>query len=92
VEDLPLSAGYVEPLYLSPVYQRRTAIGSRGFPFDHGDAPNEWYQLGSCPVAERLHQRELLTTGLVREPLTSADMDDFADAVAKVATGIDQLR
>ena len=32
-DDLPLQCGYVKPLYLNPVYQRRIAIGREGFPF-----------------------------------------------------------
>lgn len=82
-QTTPLAEGYVKPLYLSPLYQRRIALGSRGFPFNvSGTTPS--YARGLCPVTERAYQSDLLVTALVREPLTVQDMDDFADAIEKV--------
>lgn len=83
-EDIPLSGGYVKPLYLNPVYQRRIAIGGHGFPFDRSGVPAPSYAKGLCPVAERMHERELMISFLVREPLETADIDDFVDAMLKV--------
>ncbi len=80
VESTPLTEGYVRPLYLNKVYQRRTFIGD--FPFDR-QKPARPYEKGLCPVTERLYERELVLTPLVREPLTERDMDDFADAIEK---------
>ncbi|MHB8540301.1 MAG: DegT/DnrJ/EryC1/StrS family aminotransferase [Candidatus Acidiferrales bacterium] len=78
-EGIPFSAGYVRPLYLSPLYQDR-----RHFAFMHyaGDAS---YGKGLCPTAERLFEKELMLTGVVRFPATYHDMDDIADAIQKVA-------
>lgn len=77
-EGIPLSAGYVRPLYLSPLYQEK-----KHFAFEHysGDAR---YEKGLCPTAERLYERELILTGVVRFPADETDMDDIADAVQKV--------
>ncbi|HEV2288680.1 MAG TPA: DegT/DnrJ/EryC1/StrS family aminotransferase [Candidatus Acidoferrales bacterium] len=77
-EGIPMSAGYVRPLYLSPLYQQRNH-----FAFEHykGDAR---YEKGLCPVAERLYELELIATGVVRFPAAEADMDDIADAIRKV--------
>ncbi|MDR3400891.1 MAG: DegT/DnrJ/EryC1/StrS family aminotransferase [Chthoniobacter sp.] len=83
-EGTPLTEGYVKPLYLSPIYQRRIALGSRGFPFRCNEGASYDYSPGLCPVAERMYERELLLTPLVREPLTTGDMDDLADAFEKV--------
>jgi perosamine synthetase len=60
-EGVPdLMAGYVVVYYL-PLYQRRIAYGSKGFPwtapFYEGRVS---YERGICPVAERLHEREML--------------------------------
>ncbi len=90
-EDIPLTQGYVRPLYLNPIYQRRVALGRRGFPFNAstGEAPS--YARGICPVAERMHASELLLCPLVREPLTTTDLDDFADAIAKVIENADAI-
>ena len=84
-QTTPFAEGYVKPLYLSPLYQRRVAIGSRGFPFNVSGAKPS-YARGLCPVTERAYASDLIVTSLVREPLTVADMDDFADAIEKVLT------
>lgn len=77
-EGVPFGAGYVRPLYLSPLYQERRHVA-----FEHytGHAS---YEAGICPVAERLHEKELMLTGAVRFPATYDDMDDIADAIQKV--------
>jgi len=92
VEEVGLSAGYVEPLYLSPVYQQQIALGRDGFPFSAVDVPRSWYEPGSCPVAEDLQAHSLVLSPLVREPLSARDMDDFANAILKVLDNADALR
>jgi len=77
-EGIPFSAGYVRPLYLSPLYQDR-----RHFAFKHY-AGNASYEKGLCPTAERLYEKELMLTGVARFPATYDDMDDIADAIQKV--------
>lgn len=80
-ESTALTEGYVPPLYLNKIYQQRIFMG--GFPFNLQDPPRS-YHAGLCPVTERMYNRELILTPLVREPLTVADMDDLADAMEKV--------
>jgi|SRR5579875_663583 len=77
-EGIPFSSGYVRPLYLAPLYQNR-----RHPVFRHylGKAR---YEKGICPVAERLYEREVMLTGVVRFPATTGDMDDIAEAMLKV--------
>lgn len=83
-EGTALTEGYVKPLYLNPIYQKRIAIGTKGFPFNL--CPPGWpdYSPGICPVTERMYERELLLSPITREPLTTADMDDLVAAVTKV--------
>jgi len=83
-ESTPLTEGYVKPLYLTPIYQQRIAIGKKGFPFNCNPAVRYDYSPGLCPVAEQMYEQEMLLSPLVREPLTIADMDDLADAIEKV--------
>ncbi len=90
-EQTPLVAGYVRPLYLSRIYQERAGL-AHGHPFNANPGVTYHYPRGLCPVAERLHERELLLTPLVREPLTEDDIDDLADAMEKVLTQADTLR
>ncbi len=42
------------------------------------------YAKGLCPIAERMHQHELILTPLFREPLIESDIDDLSDAIEKV--------
>ena len=77
-EGIPFSAGYVRPLYLAPLYQHR-----RHFAFENYRG-NASYERGICPTAERLYEREIILTGVVRFPATTSDMGDIANAMHKV--------
>jgi len=91
-ETTPLAEGYVRPLYLNQVYQRKIAIGSKGFPFNYNKGVEYNYSKGICPVVERLYEKELLYSPLVREPLSIRDMKHFADAFEKVVAHIKDLK
>jgi dTDP-4-amino-4,6-dideoxygalactose transaminase len=91
-ESTPLTEGYVKPLYLSTLYQRRMALGRRGYPFAYNARVEYDYRQGLCPVAERMYEQELLLSPLVREPLTATDLDDLADAMEKVLAKADLIR
>lgn len=77
-EGIPFGAGYVRPLYYSSLYHDK-----KPFSFKHyrGDAT---YDKGLCPTVERLHERELILTSIVRPPATFADMDDVVTGIHKV--------
>ncbi|MEI6415797.1 MAG: DegT/DnrJ/EryC1/StrS family aminotransferase, partial [Pseudomonadota bacterium] len=92
VEGIPLFEGYVRPLYLSRLYQNHLGMGRHGFPFSWRSNVRYEYAPGLCPVAERLYERELLLTPLVREPLIECDLDALADACEKVLTHAAQIR
>jgi perosamine synthetase len=77
-EGIPFGAGYVRPLYLTPLYHEK-----KPFAFKHYEG-NATYNKGLCPMAERLHERELILTSIVRPPATFADMDDVAAAIHKI--------
>lgn len=82
-ECTPLVEGYVRPLYLARIYQERSALGG-GFPFSLAPAGSISYEKGLCPVTERLYEKELVLSPIVREPHTVTDMADLADAIEKV--------
>lgn len=77
-EGIPISGGYVRPLYLAPLYQNRRHAALKNY------CGNARYEKGTCPAAERMHEREVMLTGVVRFPTTERDMDDIADAIEKV--------
>jgi len=87
-EGVPLSAGYVEPLYLQPLYQQRTAFGNKGFPFAGSEIG---YPRGLCPVTERMHFEQVVLTPLVHSALSKDDLRDVADAIEKVLLNIHSL-
>jgi perosamine synthetase len=92
-EGIPVTEGYVRPLYLQAMYQRRIAHGNRGCPWTCGHWRGQVsYEAGICPVAERLHEEELLLLDVCRAPLTTDDIDDVADSFAKVIGNLDALR
>lgn len=84
-EGVLVGAGYVQPLYLQPLYQQRTAYGSKGCPWN---AP--WYdgqvsyEKGICPICEHLYDSGLFFHGYIYPPLERADLDDVAAAFEKV--------
>jgi dTDP-4-amino-4,6-dideoxygalactose transaminase len=84
-EGIPFAAGYVKPLYLTPIYHEH-----RPFAFRHytGSAT---YDKGLCPVTERLYERELIQTQIARPPATRDDMDDVVRAIHKVLDARRQL-
>ena len=91
-DTTPLAEGYVKPLYLNPVYQKQIAIGRKGFPFTCNPGVKYSYPKGLCPVAERLYEKELLLSPLVREGMHQQDIQDFADAIEKVVANMAELR
>lgn len=89
-EGIELYAGYVEPLYLQPLYQQRIAFGDRHFPFSL--RPEVDYPRGLCPVAERMHFSEVLYTPLVHAGLSEDDIDQIIAAFRKIDRHLDRLR
>jgi hypothetical protein len=71
----------VRPLYLQPLFQKRVAFGSGGYPFTLG-APD--YAKGLCPVCERLHEQELFTHEFILPSMTETDIGDVGRAFDKV--------
>jgi perosamine synthetase len=88
-----LSQGYVKPLYLQPMYQKMIGYGTVQCPFKcphYAGDPD--YSPGSCPQAERAHFESLITHELMRPGMSRADLDDVADAFAKVWSMLPELR
>lgn len=92
-EGISIGQGYVRPIYLEPMYQKRIAYGARGCPFAcpwyEGEVS---YKPGGCPVAERLHFDEILTTDICKYPNNEREIHEFVEAVDKIATAVNKLR
>lgn len=91
-EGFTLRPGYVKPIYLEPLYQKKLCFGRNGFPFSANPRNAQIsYAKGLCPVVERLAERELMVTNIIYPPLTEADMDAFVTACRKVLDNRDAL-
>ena len=92
-EGIALSVGYVEPIYLQPMYQQQTLYGEVGCPFrcPHYKGAAS-YERGLCPVTERMHYHEMLGTSICHADITKRDLQDFTDAFGKVYEHIKELR
>ncbi len=92
-EGKKIECGYVKPLYLLPLFQKRTAFGDKGFPFVSEFYRGQVsYDKGLCPVAERMHFQELITHEYMRPPASKDDLDDFVKAFEKVYEHLDELK
>jgi len=82
-EGVKVSCGYVKPLYLQPLFQKKMCYGNKGFPFNFSDnTPN--YSKGICPVTERMYEKELFMHELIHSFMTKDDLDEVVSAFVKV--------
>ena len=80
-EGFPNAEGYVPPIYHIPMFQRRIAIGGGGFPFNLGERT---YPKGLCPVAEAMHETQLLQFQPVSWQADDEQVEMLIEAVRKV--------
>lgn len=91
-EGKQISCGYVKPLYLLPIFQKKIAFGKNGYPFNSFYYSGKTsYEKGICPIAERMHEKELFTLELMRPPATKDDLNDVIKAFEKVYKFRDEL-
>jgi perosamine synthetase len=88
-ENTPLiGVGYVKPLYLQPLYQKRATHCSFNCEKYEGQVD---YSRGACPIAEKLHFEELFSHEYMRPGMTILDMNDVINAFFKVYENINEL-
>ncbi len=79
-EGFPVMAGYMKPLYEQRLYQE----GLHTLWSDYKEiSPTPRYGSKMCPVTESVEAR-LLGFEWLRDPLTTADIDQLADAFEKI--------
>lgn len=84
-EGVKVSYGYVKPLYLQPIYQKKIAFGSKGYPFNSPFYKGEVnYNRGICPVCERMHEKELIAHEFIVPSMSREDMKYVIEAFNKV--------
>lgn len=93
-EGLIIGAGYVEPIYLQPLFQKQIAYGEKGCPFTCGYyiGGKVNYAKGICPVAERMHNEEWMGLQPIHQGVSKSDLDDMILSFGKVFNNIKKLR
>jgi len=84
-EGVPCAAGYVEPLYLNPLYLEKKAFAYKHY------TGHVKYEKGICPTAELLHEKKLINTLICRPPATIEDMKDVIEAITKIIENKEEL-
>ncbi len=84
-EGIPCGAGYVKPLYYSPIYAEKKAYAYKHY------TGNVTYEKGICPIAEILNEKEVITFEICRPPATFQDMDDIINSIHKIIENKEEI-
>lgn len=92
-EGVPgLAQGY-QNVHLLPMYQKKIAYGSRGFPWTSDICRRQVdYSKGICPVAEKLHDETYMGLEMCAHELKDEDIDLIVAAFSKVWKAMESLR
>lgn len=86
-----LAAGYAN-LHLLPMYQKKIAYGSKGFPWTSDICHrNVSYEKGICPVAEHLHESSYIGFAMCMHELTDEDVALIVKSFRKVWQNMESL-
>ncbi|MGH1456355.1 MAG: DegT/DnrJ/EryC1/StrS family aminotransferase [Alphaproteobacteria bacterium] len=88
-EGLPNFEGYLTPLYMLPMFQKRIAMGRDGFPFNQSDVK---YEKGMCRVVEDMKYNRLLGFEPCAYDASAADIKQLQNVFYKVFENIDDLK
>jgi dTDP-4-amino-4,6-dideoxygalactose transaminase len=91
-EGVSVSTSY-QNLHLLPMYQKKIAYGSKGFPWNsdicHRDVS---YQKGICPVAEEMNDKNFIGFGMCVYDLSEEDVSLIIKAFKKVWSNLTELK
>jgi perosamine synthetase len=87
-----LAAGYAN-IHMLPLYQKKIAYGSRGFPWSSDICRREVsYAKGICPVAEELHDKTYIGFAMCMHELDDEEVELMVRAFRKVWANLGELR
>lgn len=87
-----LASGYMN-LHLLPMYQKKMAYGSKGFPWSSEICRRDVnYSKGICPVAEELHESTYLGFEMCLNEMSNEDINLMVQAFWKVWKNMDSLK
>jgi perosamine synthetase len=87
-----LTLGYAN-IHRLPMYQKKIAYGSHGFPWSLKEVRNDIsYDKGICPNAEELHDKTFLGFEICTHQFLNGDIELIIGAFKKVWSNMDELR
>lgn len=91
-EGVRVSRKY-QNIHLLPMYQKKIAFGSRGFPWSADVCRRDVdYRKGICPIAEALNDGTYIAFGMCTYDLTPDDLQLIVHAFHKVWNNLESLR
>ncbi len=91
-EGVPVSTSY-QNIHLLPIYQRKIAFGSKGFPWTSDICKRQVsYEKGICPIAERLNDETYFGFNICLYSLDKEDVKSIIAAFHKVWENISFLK
>ena len=103
-EGLAIGYGYVLPVHLQPIYQlhmQKIHNDYDGFGLEGLQSSEDFnlnfnhsvdYRRGACPVTERMHFKEIITTDICKYPNSEKEVDEFCIGVDKILNNLDKLK
>ena len=80
-------------LHLLPLYQKKIAYGSKGFPWSSEFCKREIsYKKGICPIAEELHDKSYIGFEMCLFELSELDIQLIIKTFQKVWDNLDALK
>lgn len=90
-EGVKVGGGYTN-LHLLPLYQKKIAYGTSGFPWRSDCYRGEVsYQKGICPVAESMHENQLIRIPMCFYNYSDKEIDLIIESFTKVWNNLDEL-
>lgn len=91
-EGVPgLACGY-QNIHLLPMYQKKIAYGSKGFPWTSDICRRTVeYHKGICPIAEELHEYTFMSLGLCSYEFSESEVEQIISAFKKVWNNLSVL-
>ena len=87
-----LTEGYAN-VHLLPLYQKKIAYGSNGFPWSSDICKRDVdYNKGICPVAEELHDYSYVGFEMCQHKLEEKDINNIIKAFHKIWNNLDKLK
>ena len=92
-EGVPWVYGGYQNLHLQPIYQKKIAYGGNGFPWNiHPEEKHPDYEKGICPIAEKLHDEEVICLQICQHDYDEYQTQIVGEAFLKVWNNLEELK